>query len=263
MQYITSAHNPALKTLAKLIRDRRARAQSGMAVLEGVHLAESFVHAGYLPQALYVPTHRLRHPEVAALLAQLPAACVRVVADGALAKISSLSQADDLIMQIAQPPMAGLPEKQDCLVLERVQDPGNVGTILRSAVASGLRWVLLDADCADVWSPKVLRAAMGAHAVLNLCPDTDLAAWRAQYRAPVYAAALCTSARALYTLDLRPPSAWLFGNEGSGLSAAALALADQSVLIPMAAGAESLNVAMAATVCVFEQRRQRSAMAAV
>ena len=259
MQHITSLHNSALKQLAKLIRNRRERERSGMAVLEGVHLAESFIHAGRLPEALYVPAHRLTHPEVAALLAQVPADCVRVVADAALAKISSLVEADDIMMQMAIPTAAGLPENEDCLVLERVQDPGNVGTILRSAAAAGIRWVLLDAACADVWSPKVLRAGMGAHAVLQVCAGVDIAAWRRQYHAPVYAAALSADAVALYDLDLRTPAAWLFGNEGGGLSGEALASAGRHVIIPMAAGVESLNVAMAATVCVFEQQRQRRA----
>ncbi|MCP2040380.1 TrmH family RNA methyltransferase [Neisseria sp. HSC-16F19] len=260
MQHITSPHNSALKQLAKLIRNRRERERSGMAVLEGVHLAESFIRAGRLPETLYVPAHRLMHPEVAALLAQVSADCVRVVADTALAKISSLVEADDIMMQVAIPTVARLPENEDCLVLERVQDPGNVGTILRSAAAAGIHRVVLDADCADVWSPKVLRAGMGAHAVLQVCTDVDLTAWRMQYRAPVYAAALGADALPLYDVDLRAPAAWLFGNEGSGLSAAALALADRHVLIPMAAGVESLNVAMAATVCVFEQQRQRRSM---
>lgn len=261
MQHITSSDNHALKHLAKLLRSRRERERSGTAVLEGVHLADSFIRAGWRPQTLYVPAHRLAHPEVAALLAAVPAACVRVVADAALAKISSLVQADDLMMTVALPNPPRLPEHQDCLVLERVQDPGNVGTVLRSAVAAGIRRVVLDADCADAWSPKVLRAAMGAHAALDLCTDADLSAWRAQYRAPVYAAALDAAAVPLYRLDLRSPAAWLFGNEGSGLSPAALALADTRVIIPMSPAAESLNVAMAATVCVFEQQRQRMAAA--
>ena len=120
-----------------------------------------------------------------------------------------------------------------------------------------MRDIVLSADCADVWSPKVLRAAMGAHFLLTLHPNTDLAVWRQGYRPPLLATALDERACGLYGLDLREPCGWLFGNEGAGVSAEMRRVADRTVKIPMADDTESLNVAMAATVCLFEQMRQR------
>lgn len=257
MTYITSAANVQLKQLTKLIQQRKARVGAQKMVLEGVHLLQAFIEAGYAPMAVYVPQHRRHHPEVARLVDALPAPVVHEVANAALSKISSLSDADDLISVVAMPQNQDLPTQGDCVVLVSVQDPGNVGTLLRSALAAGIQQVLLSPDCADVYSPKVLRAGMGAHAQLRLFTGVDVAAWRAAYTDRVYATALSEHSLSVYDLDLRAPSAWLLGNEGSGLSAAMVALADQTVVVPMAAHTESLNVAMAATVCVFEQHRQR------
>ncbi len=261
MKTLLSAANPALKQLARLIRQRRARQTQGQMVLEGVHLAQAFVDAGQSPQTLYVPQPRLAQPEVAALLALLPAERVQVVAGEALARISSLADADDIISVLPLPANCPPPVSGDCMVLERVQDPGNVGTMLRNALAAGVRQVVLGRDCADVYSPKVLRAGMGAHARLALTVDADLTAWRTAYRDAVYATALAEHSTSLYAADLRAPAAWLFGNEGSGLSPALQQTADRCLIIPMAAGTESLNVAMASGICLFEQRRQRLATA--
>jgi len=159
---------------------------------------------------------------------------------------------------LAVPPAPKLPQQGDCVVLEAVQDPGNLGTVLRSAAAAGVRTVVLGKGCADAYAPKVLRAGMGAHFALEICERADLAAWRADYRGRVLATTLGGRPVSLYALDLRGEGhAWLFGNEGSGLSAELAGSADETVLIPMQPGTESLNVAMAATVCLFEQFRQR------
>lgn len=262
MKQIISATNPALKQLARLIRSARERSHTQQAVLEGVHLTAAFMQAGHNIKALYVPQHRRANVEVAALINRLPENKIIVVADAALSRITSLNHADDIISITVLPPPAELPENGDCVVLQKLQDPGNVGTILRTAAAAGIGQIILSADCADVWSPKVLRAGMGAQALLRLFPDTDLAAWRPRYRHNVYATALSADSTSLYGLDLRAPAAWLFGNEGTGLCPTAQASANKRVQIPMTATSESLNVAMAATVCLFEQRRQRLAKSA-
>ena len=145
-------------------------------------------------------------------------------------------------------------------MLDAVQDAGNVGTVLRSAAAAGIRHVVLGAGCADAYSPKVLRAGMGAHFALTLHERVDLRDWLAGYPHRTLATALTEHNNfSLYELDLRPPSAWIFGNEGSGVSPDILAAADATVKIPMQGAVESLNIAQAATICLFEQMRQRLA----
>lgn len=257
MNTIESAQNPALKHLAKLLRSARTRRESGQAVLEGAHLLSAYLQAGEQVLQVYVPASKMQQPETARLLAQLPPERVVQTAGAALQKITSLTDAEEITALIALPPAEPFDAGADCVVLERIQDPGNIGTILRSAAAAGVGQVVLSADCADAWSPKVLRASMGAHFALRLFVEPDLAAWREQCRVPLLATALRRNSVSLYDCDLRAPAAWLFGNEGAGVSETMLAAARRLVHIPMAAQTESLNVAMAATVCLFEQMRQR------
>ena len=254
---IESAQNPALKHLAKLLRSARARREGGQAVLEGAHLLAACLQAGGQVLQAYVPAHKMQQPETARLLARLPPERVVRTAGAALQKITSLTDAEEITALVALPPPAPFDGQADCVVLERIQDPGNIGTILRSAAAAGVGQAVLSADCADAWSPKVLRAGMGAHFALRLFVEPDLAAWRKQCRVPLLATALHRNSASLYGCDLRAPQAWLFGNEGAGVSETMLAAADRLVHIPMAGQAESLNVAMAAAVCLFEQVRQR------
>lgn len=257
MHTIESAHNPALKHLSKLLRSARARREHRQAVLEGTHLLSAYLQSGGQVQAAYVPVQKMQRPETARLLACLPEAAVVGTAGAALQKVTSLTDAEEITALIPLPTPVAFDTDADCVVLEHVQDPGNIGTILRSAAAAGVGQVVLSADCADVWSPKVLRAGMGAHFLLQLHTVTDLTAWRHGCKVPLLATALHGDSVDLYDCDLRRPVAWLFGNEGGGVSEGMLIQADRCVHIPMAAATESLNVAMAATVCLFEQLRQR------
>jgi RNA methyltransferase, TrmH family len=149
---------------------------------------------------------------------------------------------------------------ESVLLLDGLQDPGNLGSILRSAAAAGIVRVYCGPGTVFAWSPKVLRAGMGAHFLLSIIEDADLAAVIRAARAPV----LATSSHAtqsLYEQDLRKPVVWLFGNEGQGVSPALLSLASETIAIPQAQGIESLNVAASAAICFFEQVRQRSMLA--
>ena len=135
MKRITSAHNEPLKHLARLLSQARARREHGQTVLEGVHLVQTCLQHGLMPQQVYLPESRLHQPEIQALLAQLPEHLITLAANEALAKITSLSEGEDVMALLAIPEAGALPVGGDCVVLERVQDPGNVGTILRSAAA--------------------------------------------------------------------------------------------------------------------------------
>jgi TrmH family RNA methyltransferase len=135
--------------------------------------------------------------------------------------------------------------------LEGVQDPANVGAILRSAAAFGIRRVVLDQQCADPWSPRALRAGMGGHFALAVAETRDLGAEIEAFKGTV----ACTVPRggvALAQAPLDRDAAWLFGAEGQGLSEEAMRRADLRVTIPMAEGTESLNVAAAAAICLYQ-----------
>ena len=260
MKHISSANNEHIRHLHRLLSQGKFRRQYTQTVLEGVHLLQVFLQSGGKPLGVYIPEAKMPSEEGRKLMAVLPEDGFFTVSDGILKKISSLSCADDILALIDIPLSGTLPDKGDCVVLDGVQDPGNVGTVLRSAAAAGIGAVVLGRGCADAWSPKVLRAGMGAHFLLDIYPQADLEIWLARYEDRVFATALREEKQAvLYGEDLCKPTAWVFGNEGAGVGKVVLDRADKCVRIPMHDATESLNVAMAATICLFEQMRQRAA----
>ncbi|MDU5727454.1 MAG: TrmH family RNA methyltransferase, partial [Neisseria sp.] len=158
MKLITSAQNEQLKHLFRLLTQAKARRESGETVLEGVHLLQTYLQSGGTPKQVYLPEKKQQHIEIQEITAQLDEGLITWVGNEALSKITSLTDADDVMTWIDIPQQAGLPSDGDCVVLERVQDPGNAGTILRSAAAAGVRQIVCSNDSVDIWSPKVLRA---------------------------------------------------------------------------------------------------------
>jgi TrmH family RNA methyltransferase len=164
-----------------------------------------------------------------------------------------------LLAVITVPRLEDSPSAQEVIMLDRIQDPGNLGTILRTTSAAGLRDVHISPGSADAWSPKVLRAGMGAHFALRIHEQVDLLALTIASSFPVYAAQ-ADAEQSLYRVDLSGRCSWIFGNEGAGI-APELAQHARALSIPMPGGAESLNVAAAVAVCLFEQVRQRQGTA--
>ncbi len=138
-----------------------------------------------------------------------------------------------------------------CLLLEDLQDPGNVGSILRTAAAAGVAQVFMSRRCAFAWSPKVLRAGQGGHFHLEIFEDVDLVAWVHSYRGTTIAT-VAAGGEPLFKADFSAPVAIAIGNEGAGLSAELRAAATRRVTIPMPGNFESLNAGAAAAVCLFE-----------
>jgi TrmH family RNA methyltransferase len=258
LKTITSAHNDAIKQLVRLQDSARERRKAGLMVLEGFHLVQSALQNSVTPQSVYINPQALEHRELDAVLAALPDSChCSVVGEGALSKLSALASAPELLAVAARPHPAKPIAAASRVLLEDVQDPGNLGTILRSAAAAGVNEVFLSKGCVDAFSPKVLRSGMGAHFALAIHEDADLAAVLTEFAGTKVVTAL-DGAVSLYGVDLTGPVAFVFGNEGSGVSADLQALAPARVKIPMPGQAESLNVAMAATICLFERVRQLS-----
>ncbi len=253
---ITSPHNDEVKALARLAQHSRDRRKEGVMVLEGIHLAESCLQAGGALTRLYVNEEAQGHPEVQALLARLPAGCaVATLPAAVMAKVTAMASAGELLALCERPRPPAPQASAARVLLEDIQDPGNLGTILRTAAAAGVYEVFLSKGCVDVFSPKVLRAGMGAHFALRIHEHADLAAELAGFGGRKLVTHLEGSS-SLYGHDLSGAVAFVFGNEGAGVSDELLALADARIRIPMPGHAESLNVAMAATVCLFERVRQ-------
>lgn len=252
---ISSADNPRYKLLARLLESGRERRKSGLTVLDGVHLVQAYREHVGTPEELAVSRAGLQSAEIRQLLAA-DADRALVLTDALFRQLSTVATPTGVIA-LVRLPAARTPgdDLGPCVVLEDVQDPGNLGSILRSAAASGVRDVLLTEGCAHAWSPRVLRAGMGAHFALRLHEHCDIAAFASRYRGRLFAA-VRDGAASVYETDLRGDAGLMFGNEGAGLSPELVALAAERVTIPMPGGVESLNVAAAAAVCLFERVRQ-------
>lgn len=258
MRVIESSQNEQLKQLSKLLRYGKNRRQAQLAVLEGVHLLDSYLRENRQPERVFIAQSRVYDEEIKMLLARLSASVCVLVNDEILSSISSFNQDVDVMTLIDVSKLVVPPKLGDCVVLDCVQDPGNLGTVLRSAAAAGIKKIVLGKGCADAYAPKVLRAGMGAHFLLDIVERVDLVDWCDAYQGRILATALGNEKpTSLYDLNLKTENAWLFGNEGNGIQAELLKRANSCIMIPMLGATESLNIAMAATVCLFEQMRQR------
>lgn len=257
-KHISSRDNASFKRLRELNESGRARRKENRTVLDGMHLVECYAARCGAPELVAVSEHGLEVPQVQRFVERHPDVPVLVMSDALFRDISPVDTPTGVLALVAIPPVPPLALRgKSCVVLDAVQDAGNVGSVIRSAAAAGVGHVILGAGCAQAWSPRVLRAAMGGHFSLHVHEHADLARALADYEGPIVATRL-DAPKSIYQLDLCHPVAWLMGNEGAGLSPQASALATVSARIPMASHSESLNVAAAAAVCLFEERRQKS-----
>ncbi len=255
MKSIISRDNATFKQLKKLAESARERRKAGQALLDGVHLVEAALQAGVMPQMLVVSESGAAHAEIAALVHRLAGVQKVALADGLFAEVSPVESPSGVLAVIEIPHARALPKPDFALLLEDVQDPGNLGTLLRSAAAAGVQVAWLSTGCVDAWSPKVLRAGMGAHFVLAIEERANLLEKAAGFAGLTVATSLAAT-RSLYDLDLTGPVAIMAGNEGAGLSADLQAAANTQIRIPMPGRIESLNVAAATSICLFERVRQ-------
>ncbi|KPK06016.1 MAG: hypothetical protein AMJ64_10255 [Betaproteobacteria bacterium SG8_39] len=244
MTILRSRDNPRIRRWRKLITDRNARRRARCAWIEGTRLVAAYLGACGAPVTLVISDQAGESPEVTKLVARAGIEPV-VLSAAVFASLADTETPQGIAAEIEIPDSPVATEiVAQCVFLDGVADPGNLGAILRSVAAFGVPEVVLGGGCADPWAPKVLRAAMGAHFSL-----------RAGDR-------LCTVPRGgtpLHEVDLRGRHAWVFGSEGKGVRDAVATAATRQVCIPMAETAESLNVAVAASICLYEAARQRRA----
>ena len=250
---ITSRDNPLLVKLRRLTSDPAATRKLGWVWLEGEHLCRAALARGLRPRAAVVGASAWQVPAWAELARR--AGRVHLVADALCKGISTLESPAPL-GYLLDLPAAVLPlPDAPTVVLDRVQDAGNVGSILRSAAALGVAQVLALTGTAGLWTPKVLRAGMGAHFGLRLVEGLDAGALAA-LQVPLLAASSHAPDR-LTDAALPWPCAWVFGHEGQGVRAELLERAALRLRIPQPGGEESLNVAAAAAICLYESLRSR------
>ena len=249
---IQSRDNPLVKELRSLAQDNTAYRSRGRVWLDGDHLCRALLARGGQPQIGVFSASAWPGADP-----ELIAAAPRVVrlADAAMASVSGLESPPAMGFVVALPPAPALLPDAPTVVLDRLQDAGNVGSILRSAAALGFKQVLALKGTAALWSPKVLRSAMGAHFGLNLLEGLAPAALDA-LTAPL----LVTSSHQgdwLHRADLPWPCAWVMGHEGQGVGEALMARAARFVRIAQPGGEESLNVAAAAAICLHASAAAR------
>ncbi|NML45460.1 RNA methyltransferase [Ramlibacter sp. G-1-2-2] len=248
-QTITSRDNALLKELRRLAQDNSAYRKQGRLWLEGDHLCRAALQRGMVPthalfQASYWVTHGREWPG--------DIGKVVIVDDALFAQLSGLESPGHMGFVLPLPEAAAVDPEAASVVLDGVQDAGNVGAILRSAGAFGFRQVLAIKGTAALWSPKVLRAGMGAHFGLRLVEGLDTV----QLQVPI----LATSSHQgefLHQARLPWPCAWVMGHEGQGVSAALMNQAAHHVRIIQPGGEESLNVAAAAAICLHASAAAR------
>jgi RNA methyltransferase, TrmH family len=251
---ITSRDNQAVKWIRGLQRSRKQRCEDKVFVVEGPKLLEEALLCGSTFQQVLVTENALQRD--AHLLAQLPDTVpVIPVSEPVLASCSDAVSPQGLLAVLSRPAASIPSEITFVLLLDHIQDPGNLGTLLRTARAAGVQVVLLTEGTVDPFNPKVVRAGMGAQLAL---PIIEEPAWTLDFLAGVKVLLADASAWTDYdVVDWSLPSALVLGNESHGVSTDLEALADGRVRIPMPGGAESLNAAAAGAVLMFEIVRQR------
>ena len=255
MKRIASRDNPAWKSLVRLCHSSRDRRKSGKCVLEGAHTILAYLERYGAPESVVVSEDIATTPEVLQIASALEGSRL-IVADSRLfSELAQTATPVGIVAVIAAPEPRSRAPGVFNLLLENVQDPGNVGTMLRSAAAAGVTCAFLSEGCAFAWSPKALRSGQGAHFFLDIVEHADLAALVSGFDGKVVAADP-RAATLVFDSDLSGPLMLLVGNEGAGLSPALISRTTMQVSIPMPGGFESLNAASAAAVCLFEKVRQ-------
>ncbi|MEJ0004311.1 MAG: RNA methyltransferase [Pararobbsia sp.] len=257
MKVITSRDNPLVKRLHAWSVSTAQQRRADFVLAEGIHLAEAFLNAGGEPQQCVISEGALDDAQARGVLERIADECITVLPDALFKQVSTVVNGVGLLLLLDRD-APSLPDvvEHDCVILDGLQDAGNVGSILRSAAAAGVGDVFCMTGTAYAWSAKVLRSGMGAHWHLRIHEHVEPLDLIARLRVPV---ALTDShgTRAVDAIDLHAPLAWVFGNEGAGVSQAWRDAPHLAVTIPQPGGMESLNVAAAAAICLFEQGRQR------
>jgi len=255
---IASDANPAFRRWLRIATTARAARASGQTLAEGIHLAQAAIAAATPVDAIVI-RRGAAHPALESILGQLSPEVARYeLAATLFDRIAPVEQGVGLLLVLPVPAPA-LPQHAgtDMVYLDGLQDPGNVGAVIRTAAAAGVGHVLASVGTASLWAPKVLRAGMGAHFRLGLHEQV------APGQLPMaldgdWVAAVAHDGPSLWDHPFsRRATGWIFGAEGHGPSAEALAVSRHRVRIPTSDRVESLNVAAAAAVCLFERLRRR------
>ena len=257
-KHIVSRDNPVFKQLKKLADNARERRSEGKTLLDGVHLIDAYIAEFGEPELVIIPEGQ-SSAEATGLIQALVDVATIMLPTLMFAELTPVASATGILALVKIPQISPVESPAFLLLLEDIQDPGNLGSLLRTAAAAGVDVAYLSTSCTDAWSPKALRGGQGAQFVLPIVERADLIATLHGFNGNSYATAM--HGESLYAQDLSLPTAFVIGNEGAGLRAQTMAAATKSITIPMAknrqGAVESLNAGAAAAVCLFERMRQQ------
>ncbi len=253
---ISSTQNPIIKTIIQLQKKKATRKKEKLFIVEGIKSINE-IPANYQVR-YYITTPELTKQQIHALEGKR-----WIVVTEEVYKTISDTTTPQGAMAVVEIPEVSLDkltfEKQRFhLVLENIQDPGNLGTIIRTAHAFGVQAILITKGSVDLYSPKVVRATMGSLFHVNICIDYDIEEYVSHLqkaKIPIYATAL-EEAKPLFDVDFKEQLAIVIGNEGNGVSEYIKKAADHKIMIPMPGGSESLNASVATSICIYEVMRQ-------
>ncbi len=256
---LTSLQNPLVKQMRKLHRAKE-RCEQNLFLLEGTHLLEAACFARRrLFTVCCTSDWQVRHPQLWQQVKE-QAERVEMVSPEVLQAIATTVKPDGIVAILERSSIPVPTFTNLGLVLETIQDPGNLGTMIRTAAGAGAEGILVSSDSVDLDHPKVLRASAGQwfQMPMAVAPNLRESLLSYQQQGMQIIATLPTAPLTYWQIDLRKPTLLLVGNEGSGLSPDLAAIADGEVCIPLSAGVESLNVAIAAALILYEAKRQRT-----
>lgn len=252
-QHISSRDNPLFKQLKALSSSARERRNVGKILLDGAHLLQSYMDTFGEPELLVVSDGDIAL-DVMNMLDQLVDIRTITMPASMFSAISPVTTPTGILALVRTPVLTPPDDPSFVLMLENIQDPGNLGSMLRNAAAAGVKVVYLSEGCTEAWSPKALRGGQGAHFVLPIVEQVNLLTEMQRFSGTTLATTM--HGTSLYQQDLSGKVAFVIGNEGAGLSQTLLDAAEVKVTIPMPGQVESLNAAAATAVCLFERVRQ-------
>jgi TrmH family RNA methyltransferase len=258
---ITSSQNPLVKQIRRLHRGKGRQEQS-LLLLEGTHLLETAWDVNcFFETVCYTPQWQEKYSQLYEKVVTRSRR-IECVSPEVIQQLATTVNPDGVVATIDRDFQNSSPLKPSKLglILERIQDPGNLGTIIRAAVATGVDGLWLSEDSVELDNPKVLRASAGAwfHLPKQSHPDLGKVIREHQVWGIQVIATQMNGPKTYWEVDFTRPSIILLGNEGAGLSPDLAKLADETVRIPIAPGVESLNVAIAAALLLYEAQRQNS-----
>ncbi len=252
-KHITSRDNAVFKHLKKLAENKRERSKEGKTLLDGVHLIEGYNLAFGEPELLIIPEGKSTD-EATHLMQQLADVNTVMFPTLMFAELTPVTKSTGILALVKTLPMQAPEEIRLALMLEDIQDPGNLGSMLRTALGAGVDVVYLSKGCTDAWSPKCLRGGQGAQFHLPIVEGVDIVEALTAFSGESFATTLV--GESLYEQDLKQSIAFVIGNEGAGISNDAIQAATKQISIPMNDQLESLNAAAATAICLFEYKRQ-------